>query len=134
MLATLGKGFKMVRYADEWVVLCRSVNDAKAALSLIQSWIDSNGLELSPEKTHIGSSLQPGHGFEFSGYRFEDGCRYVRSKSLKQFKDKICLKTRRTRGDNIEQIIPSGPLPACHVPNLLKSHHDGRYLLVISEV
>ena len=98
-------GFRMVRYADDWVVLCRNIDDAKAALSLIQSWINNNGLELSSEKTHIGSSLQSGHGFEFLGYRFEDGCRYVRSKSLKKFKDKIRLKTRRTRGDSIEQII-----------------------------
>jgi RNA-directed DNA polymerase len=98
-------GFKMVRYADDWVVLCRSREDAKDALSQIQSWIDNNGLQLSAEKTHIGSSLQPGHGFEFLGYRFEEGRRYVRSKSLKKFKDKIRLKTRRTRGDSIEQII-----------------------------
>jgi len=98
-------GFKMVRYADDWVVLCRNVDEAKTALSMIQLWIENNGLELSPEKTHIGSSLEPGHGFEFLGYRFEDGCRYVRSKSLKRFKDKIRLKTRRTRGNSIEQII-----------------------------
>ena len=95
----------MVRYADDWVVLCRSMEEAKDAFALIQSWIDNNGLQLSAEKTHIGSSLQPGHGFEFLGYRFEGGRRYVRSKSLKKFKDKIRLKTRRTRGDSIEQII-----------------------------
>jgi len=98
-------GFKMVRYADDWVVFCRSMEEAEDALSLIQSWIDKNGLQLSPEKTHIGSSLQPDHGFEFLGYRFEGGRHYVRSKSLTKFKDKIRLKTRRTRGDSIEQII-----------------------------
>jgi len=98
-------GFKMVRYADDWVVLCRNEKEAKTALSQIQSWITDNGLQLSPEKTHIASSLQPGNGFEFLGYRFEEGCRYVRKKSLKRFKDKIRLKTRRTRGDSIEQII-----------------------------
>ena len=98
-------GYKMIRYADDWVVLCRSIEKAKAALSLIQSWIDQNGLQLSPEKTHIGNSLGNGHGFEFLGYRFEGGRRYVRSKSLKKFKDKIRLKTRRTRGDSIEKII-----------------------------
>ncbi len=104
-LALHQSGFKMARYADDWVVLCRSKDEAKTALSLIQSWIADNGLELSPEKTHIGSSLQPGHGFEFLGYRFEEGRRYVRAKSLKRFKDKIRLKTRRTRGDSIEHII-----------------------------
>ncbi|MBC2711003.1 MAG: hypothetical protein HGJ94_08425 [Desulfosarcina sp.] len=47
------------------MVLYRNIDEAKTALSKIQSWIADNGLELSPEKTHIGSSLQPGHGFEF---------------------------------------------------------------------
>ena len=104
-LALHQNSFKMVRYADDWLVLCRNMDEAETALSLIQAWIDDNGLELSPEKSHIGSSLQPGHGFEFLGYRFEDGRRYVRAKSLKRFKDKIRLKTRRTRGDSIEHII-----------------------------
>jgi hypothetical protein len=104
-LALHQNSFKMVRYADDWLVLCQNMDEAETALSLIQAWIDDNGLELSPEKTHIGSSLQPGHGFEFLGYRFEDGRRYVRAKSLKRFKDKIRLKTRRTRGDSIEHII-----------------------------
>jgi len=98
-------GYKMIRYADDWVVLCRSMDEAKAVLSLMQLWIDQNGLQLSPEKTHIGNSLETGHGFEFLGYRFEGGCRYVRSKSLKKFKDNIRAKTRRTRGDSIENII-----------------------------
>jgi len=98
-------GYRMIRYADDWVVLCRSLDEAQSALSLIQVWIDENGLQLSPEKTHIGNSLEIGNGFEFLGYRFEDGSRYVRSKSLKKFKDKIRLKTRRTRGDSIEKTI-----------------------------
>jgi RNA-directed DNA polymerase len=104
-LALHQNGYKMIRYADDWLVLCRSRQEAEAALVMVQSWIDQNGLQLSPEKTHIGNSLQSGYGFEFLGYRFEGGCRYVRSKSLKKFKDKIRLKTRRTRGDSIEQII-----------------------------
>jgi len=98
-------GYKMIRYADDWVVLCRSIKEAEAALSLIQSWIARNGLQLSLEKTHIGNWLESGYGFEFLGYRFEEGWRYVRSKSLKKLKDNIRLKTRRTRGDSIEKII-----------------------------
>jgi RNA-directed DNA polymerase len=104
-LSLCQNGYKMIRYADDWVVLCRNIEEAKAALSLMQSWIGQNGLQLSPEKTHIGNWLENGHGFEFLGYRFEGGQRNVRSKSLKKFKDKIRLKTRRTRGDSIEKII-----------------------------
>jgi RNA-directed DNA polymerase len=103
---TLGQdGYKMIRYADDWVVLCRSLEEAEVALSVAQSWIEENGLQLSLEKTHIGNSREIGHGFEFLGYRFEGGCRYVRSKSLKKFKNNIRSKTRRTRGDSIEKII-----------------------------
>jgi RNA-directed DNA polymerase len=68
---------------DDWVVLCLDSDEAKTALSEIQSWITDNGLELRAEKALIGSSLKPGSGFEFLGYRFEDGCRYMRTKCLK---------------------------------------------------
>ena len=96
---------KIIRYADDFVVLCRGKEEAEEVLAEIQLWIDQNGLQLSQEKTHIGHCLEDGQGFEFLGYRFEGGRRYVRSKSLKKFKDNIRSKTRRTRGDSIEDII-----------------------------
>ena len=98
-------GLKSIRYADDFVVLCRSKAEAEEVLEEIRLWIELNGLQLSQEKTHIGNCLEDGHGFEFLGYRFEGGRRYVRSKSLKKFKDNIRSKTRRTRGDSIENII-----------------------------
>ena len=98
-------GRKIIRYADDFVVLCGSKAEAEEALAEIRLWIDRNGLELSQEKTQIGNCLEAGHGFEFLGYRFEGGRRYVRSKSLKKFKDNIRSKTRRTRGDSITNII-----------------------------
>jgi RNA-directed DNA polymerase len=98
-------GRQIIRYADDFVVLCRGKGEAEEALEEIQLWIGQNGLQLSQEKTHIGNCLEAGQGFEFLGYRFEGGCRYVRSKSLQKFKDKIRSKTRRTRGDSIETII-----------------------------
>ena len=98
-------GRKVIRYADDFVVLCRSQGEADKALAEIQVWIEQNGLQLSSEKTHIGNCLEIGHGFEFLGYRFEGGQRFVRAKSLKKFKDNIRSKTCRTRGDSIEKII-----------------------------
>ena len=50
-LALHQNGFKMARYADDWVVLCRNKEEAKTTLSLMQSWIADNGLELSLKKT-----------------------------------------------------------------------------------
>jgi RNA-directed DNA polymerase len=101
------RGYRMVRYADDFVVLCRSREEAEAALGEIQAWVMNNGLRLNPSKTHVGDCQLAGQGFEFLGYRFEAGRRYVRKKSLTRLKDRIREKTRRTRGDSLARIIDS---------------------------
>jgi RNA-directed DNA polymerase len=98
-------GYKMVRYADDFVILCASEDEAKAALRQVAAWVCENGLTLHPDKTRIGDSLQPGQGFEFLGYRFEGGRRFVRDKSLKALKDKVRIRTIRSRGDSLGRII-----------------------------
>ena len=98
-------GFAMVRYADDFVVLCPTAEEAGKALEEIKAWVEANGLSLHPEKTHIGDCRIKGQGFEFLGYRFEAGRRWVRKKSLMALKDKIRAKTRRTRGDSLARII-----------------------------
>jgi RNA-directed DNA polymerase len=99
------RGYRMVRYADDFVVLCKSREEADAALAEIRAWVADNGLRLHPNKTHVGDCLLAGQGFEFLGYRFEAGRRFVRKKSLNRFKDTIRAKTRRTRGDSLARII-----------------------------
>ncbi len=84
----------MVRYADDFVVLCQSPEEAEAALALIRAWVVENGLSLHPDKTHIGDSREEGGGFSFLGYRFEGKRRYVRKKSL----DKLKSLPSRRRG------------------------------------
>jgi len=98
-------GRKMVRYADDFVILCRTEAEARAALVAVQEWTAANGLTLHPEKTKIGDCRQPGQGFDFLGYRFEAGQRLVRKKSLKALKDKVRHKTIRSRGDSLGRII-----------------------------
>ena len=56
-------------------------------------------------KTHVGDCRQAGQGFEFLGYRFEAGRRWVRPKSLKALRERITMKTKRTRGDSLAKII-----------------------------
>src|SRR5262245_20580089 len=92
------RGYRMVRYADDFVVLSKSREEAEAALAEIRQWVSENGLRLSPMKTHLGDCREPGEGFEFLGYRFEAGRRWVRTKSLARFKDSIRAKTGRRRG------------------------------------
>ena len=103
--ALLRSGHRMVRYADDFVILCQSAEQAHAALEEVKAWVDANGLSLHPDKTHIGDCRIEGQGFEFLGYRFEAGKRRVRRKSLQGFKDKIRAKTRRTRGDSMARIV-----------------------------
>ena len=99
------QGFRMVRYADDFVVLCRTAQRAQAALEEVKSWVEQNGLRLNADKTHVGDCRQAGQGFEFLGYRFEAGQRWVRPKSFKALRERIRVKTQRTRGDSLAKII-----------------------------
>jgi len=99
------RGYRMVRYADDFVVLCRSAEQAQAALAEVKAWVEANGLSLNAEKTHVGDCRQEGQGFEFLGYRFEAGRRWVRRKSLKALRERIRIKTKRTQGDSVATII-----------------------------
>ena len=101
------KGYHMIRYADDFVVMCPSAEAAQSALAEVRDWVEQNGLSLHPDKTHVGDCSVPGQGFEFLGYRFEAGKRWVRKKSLKSLRERIRIRTKRTRGDSLEHIIES---------------------------
>ena len=92
-------GFEMVRYADDFVILCRTAEAADAALSLVRDWTAKAGLTLHPEKTHVAHAATD--GFEFLGYHFTRGERFPRAKSLKKLKDTVREKTRRTKGRSL---------------------------------
>lgn len=98
-------GFKMVRYADDFVVMCASEAEASRALGQIERWVGDNGLSLSAEKTHVGDCRVEGCGFEFLGYRFECGRRYVRKKSLSKLRDKVRELTPRSCGESLKSVI-----------------------------
>jgi RNA-directed DNA polymerase len=70
-------------------------------------WVNANGLTLHPDKTQIGDCRIEGQGFEFLGYRFEAGQRWVRKKSLTALKDKIRARTKRSCGHPIARVIAS---------------------------
>lgn len=100
------KGFRMVRYADDFVVLCATSESADAALAEVRSWVEANGLMLHPDKTHVGDCLQSGQGFEFLGYRFEAGKKTVRKSSWRKVRDRIRdLTPRRTSGRSLRATI-----------------------------
>jgi len=103
MLTNLG--LKVVRYADDFVILSKNEQEAMMALEQVKQWVKKVNLELHPDKTHIGNALIKGQGFEFLGYRFEAGKRFVRKKSIKSFRDKVRAKTKRSRSGSMEEII-----------------------------
>jgi RNA-directed DNA polymerase len=97
-------GYEMVRYADDFVILCRSQAEAEQALQGVQNWTAQAGLGLHPDKTRILDATQPG-GFDFLGYHFEQGRKRPRAKSLKKFKDTLRGKTGRGHGHSLADIV-----------------------------
>jgi RNA-directed DNA polymerase len=98
-------GFHMVRYADDFVILCRSHAEAETGLRLAQQLTTDKDLSLHPEKTRLVDATVKGLGFDFLGYHFERGTRWPRKKSLKKLKDTLRAKTRRCNGNSLVVII-----------------------------
>lgn len=85
-------GYCFVRYADDFVVVCQSRQQAEQALNLVEQIMTDLELSLSPEKTKIASY---GKGYEFLGFRLSSRSRTMRPKSLEKFKTKVRQLTRR---------------------------------------
>jgi RNA-directed DNA polymerase len=98
------QGVQMVRYADDFVLLCRTEAEARAALEKVQTWTAAVGLQLHPEKTRIVDATQAG-GFDFLGYHFERGMRWPRTKSIQKLKGTVRGHTQRLNGDSLQVII-----------------------------
>jgi len=96
-------GFEMIRYADDFVVLCRTAKEAARALELIRRWVAENGLTLHPVKTKVVDSAAD--NFAFLGYEFHGQQHWPRKKSLQKLKDTLRAKTRRTSGRSLGRII-----------------------------
>lgn len=96
-------GYEMVRYADDFVILCRTPEAAEQALEIVQGWAVKNGLTLHPTKTRIVDSQQA--SFTFLGYEFRKTRHWPRKKSVQKLKARIREQTRRTNGDSLQCIV-----------------------------
>src|SRR3954447_24173247 len=120
------KGYQLTRYADDWVITCKSAAEARAALGAAVRVLSQLGVQLNAQKTRI---VHVQHGFEFLGYKIKQGKQlrlpaskirssarsgalyaYPREKSVRRFMDQVRHLTRRkvpldTRG-LIQQINP----------------------------
>jgi RNA-directed DNA polymerase len=96
------KGLRIVRYADDFVVLCNTRDEAQTALALCGQTLRTLGLRLHPVKTAIVAAW---NGFHFLGFQFKRGFISVSPQAIDRFKDKIRILTCRQQGRNIEAII-----------------------------
>ena len=102
----MAEGYRMVRYADDVVILCRSKQEAEAALKRTREIIEGLlGLKLSEKKTRL---LHKQQSFEFLGYVFGSGYsdyKMPKDASVERFKDKIRLLTRRKQPKTMSLVI-----------------------------
>lgn len=98
------RGREMIRYADDFIILCRSQAEAQEALAEVAAWVKEAGLVLHPSKTRIVDASQPG-GFDFLGWHFERGWKWPREKSVERFKEVLRDQTPRKHGQSLSMII-----------------------------
>src|SRR6202163_268640 len=115
------KGYQLTRFADDWVITCKSATEARAAIDAAGRILKQLGVELHPQKTRI---VHVQYGFEFLGYKIKRGKRlyltstkirsrarsgglhsYPREKSIRRFKDEVRQRTKRRVPLATEQLI-----------------------------
>ena len=100
------EGFRIIRYADDFVVMCKSAQEAEKGLAIVKEVMDMLMLKLHPEKTKI-VEVKGDNGFEFLGYLFTENRRRPKDKSIKSLRMKIRDKTSRNCGTSLEETIES---------------------------
>lgn len=97
------RGFRFVRYADDFVILCKSESQAREALSLVERLLEDRlGLQLSPEKTTVTRFHE---GFTFLGFDIKSRFVRMRAKSVENFKTKVRQITKRSHNLDAELIL-----------------------------
>jgi RNA-directed DNA polymerase len=97
------RGWEMVRYADDLVVLCRTREEAEQALALLRQWSGEAGLTVHPTKTRIVNAQS--EGFDFLGWHFRGGQKWPRRKSVQKLREKLRPLTGRSSGRSLGAII-----------------------------
>ena len=116
------RGYQLTRYADDWVITCKSAAEARAAVEAAGRILKRLDVELHPQKTRI---VHVQHGFEFLGYRIKRGktqlnlpeskirsgvrqgmlYAYPKAKSIQRFKDQVRQRTKRTLPLKTKELI-----------------------------
>lgn len=86
--------YVVVRFADDFVVLCKTKGDAEEVPKLLEEYLNQRGLTLSPEKTHI-THLDDGFdflGINFRSFKTKNGVKVITKPSkdsIDSFKNKV---------------------------------------------
>ena len=95
-------GWRHVRYADDFVILTRSADEAAQALADAKEVLENLKLSLHETKTRLTEFK---HGFDFLGMHFRRNSVQPRQQSLNRFKDKVRKLTRRQQGRNVDAVL-----------------------------
>jgi RNA-directed DNA polymerase len=93
-------GYQHIRYADDFVILCKSQQEAENALVFVKQLLEELKLECSPGKTKIASLKE---GFQFLGFDIRQGSITMRQKSREKFEEKI--RSLTIRSHNLEDSV-----------------------------
>jgi hypothetical protein len=116
------RGYQLTRYADDWVVTCKSAAEARAAIQAARQILEQLGVQLHPQKTRV---VQVQHGFEFLGYKIKRANRRLRlpaqklsshvtsgglyamprEKSIRRFMDQVRALTKRSVPLTTQELI-----------------------------
>jgi RNA-directed DNA polymerase len=115
------RGYRLARFADDWVVTCRSAPEARAALDAAARILKQLGVDLHPQKTRIvhvqygfdflGYTLKRGRGLRLPSSKIRSGARsgelyaIPREKSLRRFMDQVRQRTKRRVPLSTEQVV-----------------------------
>lgn len=97
------KGWQMVRYADDFVVLCKTAAEAQTVLEYLRAWTAEAGLTLHPVKTRIVNAQN--QGFDFLGWTFRGTKKWPRKKSVLKLRESLRRWTGRSSGLSMAMIV-----------------------------
>ncbi len=98
------RGIAFVRYADDFVLLCETRQEAEEGLQCVQEWCAANRLQLHPEKTRL-LEVTAKEGFDFLGYHFRAANHWPSEKGRKNLRTKLRPKLKRNNGRSLEKTI-----------------------------
>jgi len=94
----------LVRYADDFVVLCKTSKDAGQALEIIKAIMDKLELTLHPDKTKVVNLWDIKKGFDFLGYHhIREYCKTIEGKKRVKVKQFASNKAMNKMRQNIRE-------------------------------